>query len=46
MILAALHRIPRTGEEFQVGRYHLTVLEADERRVLTVKIAPGRPANT
>jgi CBS domain containing-hemolysin-like protein len=41
MILATVHRIPRTGEEFGVDRYHLTVLEADERRVLTVKIAPG-----
>jgi len=44
MILATLHRMPRTGEEFRVGRYLLTVLEADERRVVTVKIAPGRPA--
>jgi CBS domain containing-hemolysin-like protein len=38
MILATLHRLPRTGEEFRVGRYHLTVLEADERRVVAVKI--------
>ena len=44
MILATLHRMPRTGEEFRVGRYLLTILEADERRVATVKIAPGRPA--
>ncbi|MBI4588155.1 MAG: HlyC/CorC family transporter [Candidatus Rokubacteria bacterium] len=46
MILATLHRIPRTGEEFKVGRYHVTVLEADERRVVAVKIAPGRPTET
>ena len=44
MILATLHRMPRTGEEFRVGRYLLTILEADDRRVATVKIAPGRPA--
>jgi CBS domain containing-hemolysin-like protein len=44
MILATLHRMPRTGEEFKAGRYHLTVLEADERRVVAVKIAPARPS--
>ena len=38
MILATLHRLPRMGEEFRVGRFHMTVLEADERRVLAVKI--------
>ncbi len=38
MILATLHRLPRMGEEFRVGRYHVTVLEADERRVVAVKI--------
>ncbi|MBI2553459.1 MAG: CBS domain-containing protein [Candidatus Rokubacteria bacterium] len=38
MILATLHRLPRTGEEFRVGRFHVTVLEADERRVVAVKI--------
>jgi CBS domain containing-hemolysin-like protein len=38
MILAALHRLPRMGEEFRVGRFHVTVLETDERRVLAVKI--------
>ena len=43
MILATLHRMPRTGEEFRVGRYHVTILEADERRVGAVKIAPTRP---
>ena len=38
MILATLHRLPRMGEEFRVGRFHVTVLETDERRVLAVKI--------
>ncbi len=42
MILATLHRLPRTGEEFKVGRYHITILETDERRVVAVKIALGR----
>jgi CBS domain containing-hemolysin-like protein len=42
LVLTTLHRIPRVGEEFRVGRYHVTVLEADERRVIAVKIAPGR----
>lgn len=43
LVLATLHRIPRTGEEFQVRGYTLTVLEADPRRVVAVKIAPTRP---
>ncbi len=43
LILATLNRLPRTGEEFRVDRYHVTILEADERRVVAVKIAPGRP---
>lgn len=38
MILATLHRLPRMGEEFRVGRFHVTILETDERRVLAVKI--------
>lgn len=42
LILATLHRIPRIGEEFRVGRYALTVLEADERRIIAVKIASDR----
>jgi CBS domain containing-hemolysin-like protein len=41
LVLAILHRIPRVGEEFRVDRYHLTVLEADERRVTAVKIGSG-----
>jgi CBS domain containing-hemolysin-like protein len=39
LVLASLNRIPRPGEEVTVGRYHLTVVDADERRVLRVKAA-------
>jgi CBS domain containing-hemolysin-like protein len=39
LALATLHRIPTVGEEFRVQQYHLTVLEADERRVVAVKIS-------
>jgi CBS domain containing-hemolysin-like protein len=45
LILATLHRIPRVGEELQVNRYHLTILEADERRVIAVKVSgPEAPS--
>jgi CBS domain containing-hemolysin-like protein len=40
LVLATLHRIPRIGEEFQVGGYTITVLDADARHVKAVKIAP------
>ena len=40
LVLATLHRIPRRGEEFQVDRYTITVLEADARHVTAVKITP------
>jgi CBS domain containing-hemolysin-like protein len=40
LVLAALHRIPRTGEEFTVPGYTITVLDADRRHVAAVKIAP------
>jgi CBS domain containing-hemolysin-like protein len=40
LVLASLHRLPRVGEEFQVGRQTFTVLEADQRRILTVRITP------
>jgi putative hemolysin len=43
LVLSTLHRIPRTGEEFQIPGYAVTVLEADARRVVAVKIAPLRP---
>jgi len=45
LILDAVHRIPLVGEEFPVGPYTFTVLEADQRRILTVRIAPpGAPS--
>jgi putative hemolysin len=44
LILATLHRLPRTGEQFRVGRYHMAVLDVDERRVLAVRIRPDEPA--
>lgn len=40
LVLATVHRIPLVGEEFQVGRFIFTVLEADQRRILTVRITP------
>jgi putative hemolysin len=40
LALATVHRIPLVGEEFQVSGYTFTVLEADERRVRTVRITP------
>jgi magnesium and cobalt transporter len=43
LVLASLHRLPRVGEEFQVGRQAFTVLEADQRRILTVRITPPAP---
>jgi putative hemolysin len=46
LTLATVHRIPLVGEVFQVGRYAFTVLEADKRRVLTVRITPGKPQST
>jgi len=46
LVLATLHRIPRTGEELQVPGYTITVLEADARHVVAVKIVPtGGPAS-
>ena len=45
LVLATLHRIPRPGEEVHDRpATTLTVLEADERRILTVKIRAPRPA--
>jgi putative hemolysin len=40
LVLATVHRIPLVGEWFQVDRYLFTVLEADARRILTVRITP------
>ena len=42
LVLATLHRLPLVGEVLHVGRYTLTVLEADGRRILTVRITPAR----
>jgi CBS domain containing-hemolysin-like protein len=39
LVLATLHRIPRVGEQFHVDGYTVTVLEADPRRVIAVKIS-------
>jgi CBS domain containing-hemolysin-like protein len=44
LVLSTLGRIPRTGEEFTVPGYTITVLEADNRRVIAVKIAATRSA--
>jgi len=44
LVLATLGRIPRAGEEFPIPGYTITVMEADARRVATVKIAPSGPA--
>jgi putative hemolysin len=40
LVLATLHRIPLVGEVFRVRRFTITVLEADKRRVLAVRIVP------
>jgi CBS domain containing-hemolysin-like protein len=40
LVLATVHRIPAIGEVFDVGRHEFTVLEADERRILKVRITP------
>jgi CBS domain containing-hemolysin-like protein len=40
LVLATMHRIPLVGEEFQIGRYTFTVLEADPRRIVTVRVTP------
>ena len=45
LVLATLHRIPRPGEVFQVPGYAITVLEADTRRVVAVKIVPATGAS-
>ena len=40
LVLATVHRLPLVGEVLRVGSYVITVLEADSRRVLTVRITP------
>ena len=44
LVLSTVNRIPAVGEVFQVNRYTFTVLEADERRILRVRITPPAPA--
>ena len=44
LVLSTVNRIPAVGEVFHVGRYIFTVLEADERRILRVRISPPAPA--
>jgi CBS domain containing-hemolysin-like protein len=44
LVLSTVNRIPSVGEVFHVGRYTFTVLEADERRILRVRITPPAPA--
>ena len=46
LVLATVHRLPLVGEVLHVGRYTITVLEADERRVLTVRITPPARGET
>jgi CBS domain containing-hemolysin-like protein len=38
LVLSVLGRIPRPGEQVILGRYELTVVDADERRILKVKV--------
>jgi putative hemolysin len=45
LVLATLHRIPRAGEVFQIAGYSITVLEADARRVISVKVTPVSAIN-
>jgi Hemolysins and related proteins containing CBS domains len=40
LVLATVNRIPAVGEVFDVGPHEFTVLEADERRILKVRITP------
>ena len=46
LVLATLHRIPLVGEVFRVRRFTITVLEADKRRVLAVRITPDKRPTT
>ena len=46
LVLATLHRIPLVGEVFRVRGYTVTVLAADKRRVLSVRITPDKKPTT
>lgn len=43
LILSALGRIPRPGDHVLVDRYELTVVDADERRILKAKVKARAP---
>jgi CBS domain containing-hemolysin-like protein len=40
LVLTTARRIPAVGEVLTISRHTVTILEADRRRVLTVRIAP------
>jgi CBS domain containing-hemolysin-like protein len=40
LVLATTHRIPAVGEVLTISRHTVTIVEADRRRVLTVRITP------
>ncbi|GGM88155.1 membrane protein [Thermopolyspora flexuosa] len=42
-IMAALGRVPQTGDEVRIGGYLLTVTEMDGRRVARVRVSPYAP---
>jgi putative hemolysin len=44
LILAFLGRIPRPGEQVVVDGYELSVVDADERRILKVKVRGPQPS--
>jgi CBS domain containing-hemolysin-like protein len=44
LVLLVAKRIPRPGERFRVGELELTVVDADERRVLQVQIRKRPPS--
>jgi CBS domain containing-hemolysin-like protein len=41
-VLEQLERIPRKGESFQYGAYHVTIIEASERAVTRVRFVRSR----
>jgi CBS domain containing-hemolysin-like protein len=43
LILSALGRIPRLGEQVVLGDYELSVVDADERRILKAKVRARHP---
>ena len=43
-VFTALERVPRTGEEFLLDGVEIAILEADERRIVKMRIRVPRPA--